>query len=719
MPNLRTKIISFLLIVLSSELSYGQLTLEDIFLNRKYVPKITNGISFFNNEAKYAVLEQNQIIIYNTNAQKLDAISLSEFWKNEYASLPNFQSVTVSNTNNYFLLKANEERIYRNAIAANYFIMNQQKNITKIGGYKISFPTFSDDDKMIAYVKENNIFIYNIESDIEQQITFDGKWNFIINGKSDWVYEEEFKLTNAFVWCANNTKIAYLKFNETNVKEYTFPYYFGQTYPSNFSYKYPKAGEQNSIVSANYYDVKKKKNYKIDLSNYSYEYIPRIIAADNEVYFMLLNRHQDSLKIVSYNFTTKQTKLVFTDVSKQYVLVPNGFFALKDKSFIVTSERNGFNQLYHFDENGKLLKQLTDGTFEVTNFYGVDEINKKVYYQSNETSVYNKNVFSVNYETREKELLTTENGINEAIFSRDFSNYIYTFSSATTPPEITLCSTKDITKITLEKNQFLIDSLLPKLNTKSFITTQLHHDKTIIHSFEIVSNQTTTDKKYPQLFYVYGGPNHQEVWNEWCYSPIHLWLYYMAQQGFKITCIDGRGSSGKGAEYRRSTYLNLGKQETEDLIEYAKYILQFPDVDTSRIGIFGWSYGGFLSLLCLEQKQTPFKTAVAVAPVTNWKFYNNVYTEQFMRTPQENPSGYEQFNPISLAKDLSGNLLLIHATADDNVHFQNSVELINALNDANKPYQFYMYPDKEHSILGRKNRYDLFLKITQFLIDKL
>lgn len=719
MSNVHTKIISFLLILLYSELSYSQLTLEDIFLNRKYVAKTNLQFSFYNNESKYVRLEQNKIVVYNTNAQTINTIPLAKFWVNEYASLPNFKGIEVSNTDKFFLLKSNEEILYRRASTAEYYLLNQQNQITKISNYKISFPTFSFNDKLIAYVKENNLFYYNIETNIEQQITYDGKWNFIINGKSDWVYEEEFSLTNAFAWSVDNSKIIYLKFNETDVKEYTLPYYLGQNYPSSFTYKYPKVGEKNAVVSANYYDVKKKKNYKINLSNFSFEYIPRIYTANNMAYFMLLNRHQDSLQLVAYNFTTKQSKLLFTDVSTQFLYVPTYFSVLKDNSFIITSEQDGYNHLYHYNEEGKLIKQITKGDFEVNKVYLNDESENTIYYQSNELSVYNKNVFSLNYLTNEKILLTTENGTNNAVFSKDFKHYINTFSSTTIPPKISLCSINDTNKIVLENNQFLIDSLLPLLNPKRFLSTQLYDNNTTVQSFEIAPKSNIQNKKYPQLFYVYGGPNHQEVLNEWCMSSLQLWLYYMAQEGYNVTCIDTRGSGGKGARFKKSIYLSLGKQETEDLIAYAKYKAQLPNVDTSKIGVIGWSYGGYLSLLAIEQNNTPFKTAVAIAPITNWKFYDNIYTERYMRTPQENPDGYEKYNPSVLAKNLAGNLLIAHSTADDNVHFQHTTEFIKALNDANKDYQFYMYPDNDHSIGGSKNRYSLFSRITQFLKEKL
>jgi dipeptidyl-peptidase-4 len=729
MTNLRTKIIAFLLFIFIVELSYGQLTLDDIFINKKYQAKTAGNFSFLNTKPAYAALKTikgiQSINIFNSNAQKMDSVSLNSIWIHSDGLIPKFQQVEISSTDAYFLLKANEERLYRNAATADYYITNGKNNISKISNYKISFPSFSADDKSLSYVIDNNLYLYNIEKQTELQITSDGIWNKIINGKSDWVYEEEFLLTKAFAWCANSTKIAYLKFNETDVKEYTFPYYYGQAYPSDFSYKYPKAGEQNSIVTAHYYDCKKKKNYKIDLSKFSYEYIPRIISANNAVYLMLLNRHQDTLKVVAYDFTTKQTKLVFTDVSEQYVDVPKSFYVMKDNSFITTSERDGYNHLYHFNEDGKLLKQLTKGKFEVTNTYKIDEKDKLVYYQSNESLnpdiSYCKYLFSIQYETLEKKQLNYQSGTTNAQFSPDASIYLQDFSAVKIPPVYSIHDVQHNSSVVIENNQYLLDSLVPILPKKYVggILTKAG----ILNTYDILPPDSIfyLSSKLPQpiLFYVYGGPRHEEVENIWEQSQINFYLYYLAQQGIHIVCIDPRGSSGKGAEFKKSTHLKLGQLETEDLIEYATFLKGNDSINKSRIGIFGWSYGAYLSLLCLEQKNTPFKTAIAVAPVTNWKFYDNIYSERYLHTPQENPKGYELFNPIALAKNLTGKLLLIHGTADDNVHFQNSVELIEALNEAGKTYDLYLYPDKDHSISGGNTRFELFKRLTYFLMKNL
>ena len=715
MPKLHTKIVTFLLIIFSFNLCYSQLTLEDIFLNRKYEPVTLNDILFFNHKSGYFRFDNNQISVFNTKTKKTDSILLKNIWNEKDLLLPKFESADISKTDKYFLLKTNEERLYRRAGASYYYITDGKNYITKIDNDKISFPAFSDDDKQIAFVKENNLYTYNTETQTTSQLTRDGKWNQIINGKSDWVYEEEFELTSAFKWCSGNSKIAFLKFNESDVKEYNYSVYSGQIYPSNFSYKYPKAGEQNSKVTAHYYDCKKHKNYSINLRNYKYEYIPKIFTANNAVYFVLLNRHQDSLQVVAYNFANKQLKLVFTDISNEYVEVPKYFYDLKDNSLITTSERDGFNHLYHFDENGKLIKQLTKGTFEITDVYGTDEKSKQIFFQSNEDNVTETSIFSLNYETSEQKKLSKSNGKNTARLSTDFSGFMHTFSNADTPENINLVQTYNNTSMLLENNLNLKTKLI-KIPTKEFLKIKINENE--LNAWMIKPKDFNESKKYPLLMFVYGGPNEQHVKNEWQPSR-DLFYNYLAEQGYIVACVDNRGTNGRGTVFKHSTFLNLGKLETEDQVEAAKYFGNLSFIDKTRIGIFGWSYGGYLSLLTILQKDTPFKTAVAVAPITNWRFYDNIYTERYMHTPSENPKGYSQFNPVALANNLKGNLLLIHATTDDNVHFQNSVEFVKALNEYHKLYNFYIYPDKAHSISGSASRYDVFLKITKFLKEKL
>ena len=721
MPNVHTKTIAILFILCSSLRSFGQLTLENIFLTNKYSAKRADDILFLHQQAGIArlttTLGMPAISLYNSKNEKTQEWNLTpppSQMKKEWSNL------TISNSDNLFLVGSDFERLYRYSFSCNYYFGDKSGAMKALSDGKQLYPSFSPDDRRIAFVKNNNLFYKDIASNTEIQITKDGEWNKIINGKSDWAYEEELKLTRAYEWNSQSDRIAYLKFDESEVKGYQIPLYYDMQYPNYFNYKYPKVGEENSKVSVWVYDLKSKKNKAI-IFPYSYEYIPRIYwnASGDEIVAMLLNRHQDSLQLVGYNIKTKKTRLLYVETDKAYVEVPVTVKFLTDNSFIITSEKDCFNHLYHYDKDGKLLKQLTTGNFEVKAFYGTDEKNKLIYFQSNEGNSIETAIFSLNYENLEKKRISVQNGSNKAIFSNDFSFYLHTFSDSKTPPQISLQQIHSDAKFPIESNAQLQD-VLSGIPQKKFI--QIPVDDNPLHSLNgwIIQPDTLSIlRKYPVLLYVYGGPGDQEVLNEWTQTR-DLFFNFLAEQGYIVACVDNRGTGGRGSEFKKCTFLNLGKLETEDQNRVAQYFASWEYyIDENRIGIYGWSYGGFLAANCLFEGNDVFKTAVAAAPVSNWNLYNNIYTERYMRTPQENPKGYNNYNPNVLSKNLKGNLLLIHGTADDNVHFQHSIQLINALNAANKTYQFYIYPDAEHGTTGKKMRYDLYHKIYLFLKEKL
>lgn len=714
-----TNVTAFLFILFTCKLGFCQLTLENIFLNRKYEPVVANDIHFLHKKPLYAVLENTKygqsISFYDANATQKETIKLTDLLMINSRSQPNWENFSISNTDRYFLLQSETEYLYRRTAASKYYIFDNNNKITELSTDKQILPQFSPDDKKIAFIKSNNIYYKNLEDGSEVQVTLDGKWNSIINGKSDWVYEEEFEATRLYEWNAQSTKIAYLKFDETYVKEYQIPYYYDLSYPFNFSYKYPKVGEENSKVSVCLYDVKKKKNQTIKIP-FSYEYIPRIYwnATGDEVVYMLLNRHQDSLQLVGYNVKSKKTRQLYLESSDKYVDLPQTVKFLSDNSFIISSEKDGYNHLYHYDANGKLIHQITEGNFEILGIYGIDEQTKKIYYLCNEGNEIEKQVYSVNYQTLEKTKLSTQNGTNNAVFFTDYSYFIQTFSSSTIPPQISIVQTKDLKTTIIEKNQKLQDSLV-NIPQKSFIKIFINNDS--LNTFIIQPKQTDIHKKYPLLMFVYGGPNNMEVENKWQPSR-DLFFNFLAEQGYVVACVDNHGTDGKGAVFKKSIFLNLGKKETEDQIAAAKYFGNLSYIDKNRIGIFGWSYGGFMAANCLFEGNGIFKTAISIAPVTDWKLYDNIYTERYMRTPAENPDGYN-YNPNTLAKKMKGNLFLAHGMADDNVHFQNTLFLINALNEAHKEYQLYIYPDKAHGIGGRQDRFDLYSKIYEYIKEKL
>lgn len=724
MSNLHTKIVVILLILFSYELAYCQLTLENIFLTNKYIAAQTDNIEFLHKKQWLAKLVNTQaegkIIFYNSKNEKTDEWKIPTNVVSVNNKNTGWNGLIISNTDKYYLVSRDAEQLYRRSFLCNYFIGNNTgETLTPLSDNKQLYPAFSPNDTKIAFIKNNNLFYKNLDNNKEVQITKDGERNKIINGKSDWVYEEELELTYAYEWNAQSDKIAYLKFDESNVKEYSIPFYYDMQYPNTFTYKYPKVGQENSKVSVWVYDLKSNKNKQI-LLPYAYEYIPRIYwnASGDEIIMMLLNRHQDSLKLVGFNIKTRSIRQLYAETNGTYIEIPLKVLFLSDNSFIINSEQDGFNHLYHYDKDGKLLKQLTKGNFEVKEVYGVDEKRKIIYFQSNEENEIETAIYKLNYETLQKEKISAKDGSNKAIFSNDFSFFIHTYSNATLPPQITLEHTDAASIILIEDNKSLQDSLgaIPK---KEFIKISIDDNPShSLNTWIIKPKNMDTTQKHPVFMYVYGGPGNQEVLNEWT-SRSDLFFNYLAEQGFIVACVDNRGSAGKGADFKKCTFLSLGKLETQDQILAAKYLGNLPYADKNRIGIYGWSYGGFLAANCLFAGNDVFKAAIAAAPVSNWNLYNTIYTERYMRTPKENPLGYNSFNPIVLAKKLQGNLLLIHGTADDNVHFQHSIQLINALNAANKTYQLYIYPDAEHGTTGRKMRYDIYNKLFQFLKEKL
>ncbi|EIA09635.1 S9 family peptidase [Flavobacterium frigoris] len=636
--------------------------------------------------------------------------------------LPNLSSYTFDDTEKMILLAFNSNQIFRHSFTADYYLYNTtNKELTKLFDFQVQEPTFSPDGKKIAYAKENNLYVYDLKTKKSTQITTDGKKNTVINGITDWVYEEEFAFVKAFDWSADSQKLAYIRFDESQVPEFSMSKFGKSLYPTIETFKYPKAGEKNSLVSLHIYDVAAAATKKVNLGNYTDFYIARMQWTNdsNVLSAQVLNRHQDNLDLLFIDGTTATSKVVLNEKDKAYVDVTDNLTFLKDNSFIWTSEKDGFNHIYVYDKNGKLKNQLTKGNWEVTSYYGFDEKANTIFYQSTENGSINRAVYSIALNGKSKKALSNQVGTNDATFSPNFQYYINTFSSATQPTTYTLNEAKLGKQLqVIEDNKALATKLKEfDLPSKEFFVLKTEKGNEL-NAWIIKPKDFDASKKYPVFMYQYSGPGSQQVANQWN-SANDYWFMMLSQQGYIIACVDGRGTGFKGADFKKVTQLQLGKYEVEDQIDAAKVIGNYAFVDKSRIGIFGWSYGGFMSSNCLFKGNDTFKMAIAVAPVTNWRFYDSIYTERYMQTPQENASGYDDNSPINYVAGLKGKFLLIHGSGDDNVHVQNSMQMMEALIQANKQFDSQIYPDKNHGIYGGMTRIQLYNKMTNFITENL
>lgn len=695
-------------------------TLEEIW-NGSFRTERMNELNSMNGDF-YTLLNFNR----NTRSTSVDKYSYETLEKvgtivdsKDLNNLKYFETYAFNNNETKLILGVDIEPIYRRSTLGNFYVYDiASKSLQLIDTDKIQEPTFSPDSKKIAYAKNNNIFIKNLETNTTTQITFDGKKNNIINGTCDWVYEEEFEFVRAFKWSNDSKNIAYLKFDESKVPTFSMDIYGKTLYPTQKVFKYPKAGEKNSVVTLNLYNVSSHKSTKIDLGNY--EYIPRFKWTQdaNILSATTLNRHQNNLNLYLVNATNFTTKIVLNETDPAYVDVTDNLTFLKDNSFIWTSEKDGFNHIYHYSKNGKLINQVTKGNWEVTNFYGVDENSKIVFYQSTENGSINRTVYSIKLNGKNKTLLSANTGTNDASFSKNKHYFINTFSSATTPPIYTLYNEKGRKLKEVLNNNSLANKLKDyQLSPKEFFTLKTPNGN--FNAWMIKPTNFNPNNKYPLFMTQYSGPGSQSVSNSWN-SYNDYWYELLAEKGYVIVCVDGRGTGFKGRDFKKVTYKELGKYEVQDQIEAAKELGKKPFIDASEIGIWGWSYGGFMSANCILKGNDVFKMAISVAPVTSWRFYDSIYTERYMQTPQENPSGYDDNSPLNFADQLKGKLLLVHGSGDDNVHFQNSMRFSNALIEANKPFDEAIYPDRTHGIYrGKNTRLHLYNKMTKFIEQNL
>lgn len=701
-----------------------EITLENIW-NGTFRTQRMDALHSMKNGQQYSVLNFDRtnrastVDVYDYKTlEKVKTIVTSA----DLEAIPYFTNYTFSEDESKVLLATEVERVFRRSTLGIYFVYDtEDKSLVKISEDKIQEPTFSPDGTKVAYGFQNNLYVKDLRNGSVKQITTDGIKNLVINGITDWVYEEEFSFVRAFDWNKTSDKIAFIRFDETNVPEFSMDVYGKELYQTQHVFKYPKAGEANSLVSLHIYDLNKNETQEVKPSKaYNDFYIPRIkwTNEDNVLSAQYMNRHQNELDLWMVDANTMSATLALAETDKAYIDVTFDLTFLKDNSFIWTSEKDGFNHIYHYAKDGKLINQVTKGPWEVTNYYGFDEKKGRIYYQSVENGSINRDVYAININGKNKERLTKSEGTNSASFSADFTYFINSFSSATTPPEYTLnkASNGNLVK-SIKDNDVLAQKVAGyKTSKKEFSTIKVNGND--LNMWMIKPADFDPNKEYPLLMYQYSGPGSQSVANRWN-GTNDYWYQMLAQKGYIVACVDGRGTGFKGAEFKKATYMNLVKLETEDQIAAAKQLAARPYVDASRVGIWGWSFGGHMSTNCLLKGSDVFKSAIAVAPVTTWRFYDTIYTERYMRTPQENPSGYDDNSPLNYPELLKGDYLLVHGSGDDNVHVQHTMRMVEALIQADKQFDWAVYPDKNHSIYGGNTRLHLYKKMTNFLDETL
>jgi dipeptidyl-peptidase-4 len=715
------KKISFLLIlcVFSMGAQQKEITLEDIWQGT-FRGESMNSLNSMKGNF-YSLLNYNR----STGKTSVDQYNYKTLEKvktivdSEELSLDGFSSYSFDEKESKILLGTEIQSIYRRSTKGVFYVYElESKKLQKIDEQNIQEPTFSPDGSRVAFVKNNNLFVKDLESNTLYQITTDGAFNQIINGIADWVYEEEFSIVRLFQWNNDGSKLAFLRFDEADVPEFSMDIYGNGLYPIQQEFKYPKAGESNSKVSLWLHDFKKKSTNSIALGDY--EYIPRLQFSNktSELIVTTLNRHQNDLKLWSIDTENFESKIILEEQDSAYVDINDNLTFLEDDSFIWTSEKSGFNHIYHYKEDGELINQVTSGDWEVTNYYGYDPKSKQIFYQSVENGSINRGIYSIKLNGKSKKALSSLSGTNSASFSSNLKYFINTYSDALTPNIYSLRNQngKEL-KVILEntKLQNLYNSF--EISPKEFFTLKTKESE--LNAWIIKPLDFDPSKTYPLFMTQYSGPGSQSVSNSWGGSNDY-WYQMLAQKGIIVVCVDGRGTGLKGADFKKMTYKELGKYEVEDQIEAAQILGERSYIDANRIGIFGWSYGGFMSSNCLLQGNEVFSMAIAVAPVTSWRFYDSVYTERYMQTPQENPTGYDQNSPITHASKLKGKYLLIHGTGDDNVHVQNTMQMVNALVKYNKQFDLMIYPDRAHGIYrGQNTRLQLYTKMTNFIEQNL
>ena len=664
--------------------------------------------------------EQNMIVKYSYRTGKAVDTLFNATTARE-CEFTKFDGYTISSTGHHILVWRETEPIYRRSYKAAVYDYDVRRNYVKPitdSKEKVMIPTFSPDGRMCAFVKDNNIWIRKFDFDTEVQVTKDGALNKILNGTTDWVYEEEFAVTNLMAWSPDSEYLAYVRMDETEVPEYSMQVYGDGLYPSYYNFKYPKAGQKNSTVSVKAYSVQTRDTKHLDVSMDGDGYIPRITFTRNasQLAVMTLNRHQNIFNMYYVNPKSGVSRLILREENECYVdsewLSSIHFLS---NGFTYVSEQDGYAHIYLYSPTGVLQKQITKGNWDVTRLIGYDETTKNTYYESAEESPLRRAVYKIDAKGV-KTRLTPEEGTNSAAFSANYAYFVNRYSNANTPMKITVNETKSRKVLrTLQDNAELRERLAQyRFGKKEFftLTTKSGFE---LNAWMVKPANFDESKKYPVMMTQYSGPNSQQVLDSYSFD----WEQYLAANGIIVVCVDGRGTGARGEAFRKCTYLRMGEKESQDQVEAAQALGQYSYVDAGRMAIWGWSFGGYNTLMALSVGHGTFKVGIAVAPPTDWKYYDTVYTERYMRTPQENFDGYAATSPLKKVKDLEGKLLLIHGTADDNVHFMQSMEYAEALVQAGKQFDMHVYKDRNHGISGGNTRYHLYTKMSNYLFENL
>ncbi|MEG0927847.1 MULTISPECIES: S9 family peptidase [Chryseobacterium] len=692
--------------------SAQEITLDKIY-SGYYRGKGIAGITSMKSGENYLVIEPTGIAKYSYKTSQKEGNIVDG----------NFESYEFSDDESKILLLKESQPIYRHSFLGKFEVkdLKSGKVISLNDGKPVQEPRFSPDATKIAFISDNNLFFQDLNSGKITQISNDGKKNSIINGLADWVYEEEFGHARQYEWTKNSDAIVFVKSDESQVPEIYIPIYGKNLYPGEMRYKYPKAGEKNSIVSAQLYRLDTGKTMQLNLGSFKNYYIPNVLqtAKPDEVVLITSERIQNASDILKVNTKTGAVQKLFTETDDKWIDTDSPTMEfLEDDSFLWASERDGNRHLYWYDKDGKLKKQITKGNWEVTDYYGFNPKSKEIYVQTTEKGSINKVVSKVNIDSGKSQLISNAEGNNSANFSKNYNYFIETSSTAAKPYSYVLKDGSGKTVKELQNN----NDQLQKLKSDNFVEKEFITIPNAVgdqmNAWVMKPKNFDPNKKYPLFMFQYSGPGSQQVANSWDNGNA-MWFNHLVQKGYIVACVDGRGTGYKGAKYKKVTYMNLGKYEIEDQITAAKWFGNQSYIDKGRIGMFGWSFGGYMTSLAMTKGADVFKMGIAVAPVTNWRYYDSVYTERFMRTPQENPDGYDKNSPTEYAGLLKGKFLLIHGTADDNVHFQNSMELSEALIQNKKQFDFMAYPDKNHGIYGGQTRPQLYQKMTDFILSNL